>query len=51
MAKEALTREVGSHSEIEYVKELEEELLTKINSPGIGPGGLGGDNNSTCGEY
>lgn len=42
MAKEALTREVGSDSEIEYVKELEEELLTKINSLGIGPGGLGG---------
>lgn len=42
MAKEALTREAGSHSEIEYVKELEEELLTKINSLGIGPGGLGG---------
>ena len=42
MAKEALTREVGSHSEIEHVKELEEELLTKINSLGIGPGGLGG---------
>ena len=42
MAKEALTREVGSHSEIEYVKELEEELITKINSLGIGPGGLGG---------
>lgn len=42
MAKEALTREVGSHSEIEYVKELEEELLTKINSLGIGPRGLGG---------
>ena len=42
MAKEALTREVGSHSEIKYVKELEEELLTKINSLGIGPGGLGG---------
>lgn len=42
MAKETLTREVGSHSEIEYVKELEEELLTKINSLGIGPGGLGG---------
>ena len=40
MAKEALTREVGS--QIEYVKELEEELLTKINSLGIGPGGLGG---------
>ena len=42
MAKEALTREVGSHSEVEYVKELEEELLTKINNLGIGPGGLGG---------
>ena len=41
MAKEALTREVGSHSEIEYVKELEEELLQN-NSLGIGPGGLGG---------
>ena len=46
MAKEALTREVGSHSEIEYVKELEEELLTKINNLGIGPGGLGGTTTS-----
>lgn len=42
MAKEALTREVGSHSEIPYVKELEEELLERINKIGIGPGGLGG---------
>ena len=42
MAKEALTREAGSHSEIPYVKDLEEELLEKINSLGIGPGGLGG---------
>lgn len=42
MAKEALTRPVGSHSEILYVKEMEEELLRKINSLGIGPGGLGG---------
>lgn len=42
MAKEALTREVGSHSEIPYVKDLEEELLEKINGLGIGPGGLGG---------
>lgn len=42
MAKEALTREVGLHSEIKYVKELEEELLKKINGLGIGPGGLGG---------
>lgn len=42
MAKEALTREVGVHSEIPYVKELEEELLEQINHLGIGPGGLGG---------
>ena len=40
--KEALTREVGSHSTIPYVREMEEELLSKINSLGIGPGGLGG---------
>ncbi|MBT9752057.1 fumarate hydratase [Coprococcus comes] len=42
MAKEALTREVVSHSDIPYVKELEEELLERINKIGIGPGGLGG---------
>ena len=42
MAKEALTREVGSHSDIPWVKELEEEMLDKINRLGIGPGGLGG---------
>ena len=42
MAKEALTREVGIHSEIEWVKELEEEMLETINKSGIGPGGLGG---------
>lgn len=42
LAKEALTREVGSHSDIPYVKELEEELLERINKIGIGPGGLGG---------
>ena len=42
MAKEALTREVGSHSDIPYVKELEEELLERINKNGIGPGGHGG---------
>ncbi|NSE82019.1 fumarate hydratase [Coprococcus comes] len=42
MAKEAFTREVGSHSDIPYVKELEEELLERINKIGIGPGGLGG---------
>ena len=42
LAKEALTRPAGSHSDIEYVKELEEELLERINKTGIGPGGLGG---------
>ena len=42
MAKKALTRPVGEKSDILYVKELEEELLEKINETGIGPGGLGG---------
>ncbi len=42
MAKKALTRPVGEHSEIPYVKELEMEMLEKINKTGIGPGGLGG---------
>lgn len=42
MAKQALTRPVGSHSDIPYVREMEEEMLEKINGLGIGPGGLGG---------
>ena len=42
MAKQALMRPVGSHSDIPYVKEMEEELLSRINRLGIGPGGLGG---------
>ncbi|WP_171031787.1 fumarate hydratase [[Clostridium] hylemonae] len=42
LSKEALTREAGSHSEIPWVHELEEELLKRINGLGIGPGGLGG---------
>lgn len=42
MAKQALTRPAGTHSEIPYVKELEEEMLEKINQLGIGPAGLGG---------
>lgn len=42
MAKKALTREAGAHSEVKYVKDLEIELLDKINGLGIGPGGLGG---------
>jgi len=42
LAKKALTRPVDQRSDIPYVKEMEEELLEKINRTGIGPGGLGG---------
>ncbi len=42
MAKKALTRPVDTHSDIPYVRELEEEMLQTINRTGIGPGGLGG---------
>lgn len=42
MAKKALTRDINKHSEIPYVREMEEELLDRINKTGIGPGGLGG---------
>ena len=42
MAKEALTREIGVHSQVTWVYDLEEEMLRKINLLGIGPGGLGG---------
>lgn len=42
MAKEALTRETGVHSSVPWVRDLEEEMLKKINELGIGPGGLGG---------
>lgn len=42
MAKQALTRPIGQHSEIPYICELEKELLKRINRSGIGPGGLGG---------
>ena len=42
LSKKALIREVGSHSFIPYVRELEEDLLAEINTLGIGPGGLGG---------
>ena len=42
LAKMALTRPVQEFSEIPYVKEMEKELLTKINQTGMGPGGLGG---------
>jgi len=42
MAKQALTRSVNQHSDIPYVKDLEIEMLERINKMGIGPGGLGG---------
>ena len=42
MAKKALTREFSERPNIPWVKELEDEMLEKINKLGIGPGGLGG---------
>ena len=42
MAKKALIRDVSVHSEIPYIREMEEELKDKANLTGIGPGGLGG---------
>lgn len=42
LAKRALIRPVGEHSDIPYIEEMETELLRKINGLGIGPGGLGG---------
>lgn len=43
LAKKALTRAAGEHSEIPYVADLEKEMLEKINELKIGPGGLGGN--------
>lgn len=42
MAKHALTRNLKEKPEKEWVRELEEEMLVRINGLGIGPGGLGG---------
>ena len=42
LAKKALARPADSESDIPYVKDMEKELLDKINKLGIGPGGLGG---------
>lgn len=42
LAKKALTRNVEEESPVKYVRELEREMLDKINRLGIGPGGLGG---------
>ncbi len=42
LAKKALARDLNSYSPLPHIKELEEEMLEKINELGIGPGGLGG---------
>lgn len=42
MAKHALTRDLEEESPVAYVRDLEKEMLEKINNLGIGPGGLGG---------
>ena len=42
LAKKALTRDIDSENSIEYVAEIEKELLNEINKLNIGPGGLGG---------
>ena len=42
MAKHALTRDLSEEAPVPYVRELEKEMLERINGLGIGPGGLGG---------
>ncbi len=42
MAKHALTRDLSEEAPVLYVRELEKEMLERINGLGIGPGGLGG---------
>lgn len=42
MAKHALTRNLEEESPVEYVRDLEKEMLETLNNLGIGPGGLGG---------
>ena len=42
MAKHALTRNLEEESPVEYVRDLEKEMLETINNLGVGPGGLGG---------
>lgn len=42
LAKKALLRPIGTYSDKEHIKNLEEEMLKKLNDLGIGPQGLGG---------
>ncbi len=43
LAKKALLRPIGSHSDKEHIREMEIELLERANKLGIGPQGLGGN--------
>ncbi|MCR5202260.1 MAG: fumarate hydratase [Lachnospiraceae bacterium] len=42
MSKKALTRNLNEHNEVEYLRDLEIEMLEKINKLDIGPAGLHG---------
>ena len=42
LAKKALTRSIDSESDVAWVRDLEHEMLKKVNGLGLGPGGLGG---------
>ena len=43
IAKKALFRNIGDHSEDDFIADLEREMIEKINELGIGPQGLGGN--------
>ncbi len=42
LAKKSLLRDVNEGSKLDHIRELEKELLEKVNNLGIGPQGLGG---------
>ncbi len=42
LAKKALTRPINQYSGISHIREMEEELLGRINLSGVGPAGFGG---------
>ncbi len=42
LAKKALTREVGDEAALPHIRNLEREMIDRINRLGIGPAGLGG---------
>lgn len=43
LAKKALTRSLDNPSPLPHIREMEEELLSRINESNIGPGGLSGN--------